>query len=132
MVNVGIIGGGVVGAAIAHRLSTHPNLAVQVFEQNPPHHLEATGAALGVLSAVISSKLKGKHLKLGLESLRLYEALMTHAQATRISPITCEFDIEPPNAASQRLHQAFGFTEVGSQYLAHAGKRVSMQALLQR
>jgi glycine oxidase len=75
-VNVGIIGGGVVGAAIAHRLSTHPNLAVQVFEQNPPHHLEATGAALGVLSAVISSKLKGKHLKLGLESLRLYEALI--------------------------------------------------------
>ena len=63
---------------------------------------------------------------------RLYEDLLTYAQATRISPITCEFDIEPPNAASQRLHQAFGFTEVGSQYLAHAGKRVSMQALLQR
>jgi glycine oxidase len=76
MMNVGIIGGGVVGAAIAHRLSTHPNLAVQVFEQSPPNHLEATGAALGVLSAVISSKLKGKHLKLGLESLRLYEALI--------------------------------------------------------
>jgi glycine/D-amino acid oxidase-like deaminating enzyme len=75
-VNVGIIGGGVVGAAIAHRLSPHSNLEVQVFEQNPPNHLEATGAALGVLSAVISSKLKGKHLKLGLESLRLYEALI--------------------------------------------------------
>jgi glycine/D-amino acid oxidase-like deaminating enzyme len=66
----------VVGAAIAHRLSTRPNIEVQVFEQNPPHHLEATGAALGVLSAVISSKLKGKHLKLGLESLQLYEALI--------------------------------------------------------
>jgi glycine oxidase len=75
-VNVGIIGGGVVGAMIAHRLSTLPTLKVQVFEQNPPNHLEATGAALGVLSAVISSKLKGKHLKLGLESLRLYEALI--------------------------------------------------------
>ncbi len=74
--NVGIIGGGVVGAAIAHRLSTRPNLEVQVFEQNPPQQLEATGAALGVLSAVISSKLKGKHLTLRLESLRLYENLI--------------------------------------------------------
>jgi glycine oxidase len=73
---VGVIGGGVVGAAIAHRLSTIPNLEIQVFEQNPPQHLEATGAALGVLSAVICSKIKGKHLKLLLESLRLYETLI--------------------------------------------------------
>jgi glycine oxidase len=75
-VKVGIIGGGVVGAAIAHRLSTLPNLEIQVFEQNPPMRLEATGAALGVLSAVMCSKLKGKHLKLLLESLRLYETLI--------------------------------------------------------
>jgi glycine oxidase len=76
VVKVGVIGGGVVGAAIAHRLSAIPNLEIQVFEQNPPHHLEATGAALGVLSAVSCSKLKGKHLKLLLESLRLYETLV--------------------------------------------------------
>jgi glycine oxidase len=75
-VNVGIIGGGVVGAAIAYRLSAIPTLEVQVFEQNPDQRLEATGAALGVLAAVISAKLKGKHLKLRLESLRLYEALI--------------------------------------------------------
>jgi glycine oxidase len=75
-VKVGIIGGGVVGAAIAHRLGAVPNLEIQVFEQNSSQHLEATGAALGVLSAVICSKLKGKHLKLLLESLRLYETLI--------------------------------------------------------
>jgi glycine oxidase len=75
-VNVDIIGGGVVGAAIAYRLSKVPGVAVRVYEQNPPQRLESTGAALGVLAAVISSKLKGKHLKLRLESLRLYEALI--------------------------------------------------------
>jgi len=62
---------------------------------------------------------------------RLYEDLITYAQHSEISPITCEFDIEPINAASQRLHDAYGFTEVGSQYLEAAGKRVSMQARLQ-
>jgi glycine oxidase len=75
-VKVGVIGGGVVGAAIAHNLSKIPNIEIQVFEKNPPQHLESTGAALGVLSAVMCSKLKGKHLKLLLESLRLHEALI--------------------------------------------------------
>ena len=60
---------------------------------------------------------------------RLYADLIAYAQQTQISPITCEFDIEPINMASQRLHQAFGFAEVGSQYLGPAAKRVSMQAL---
>lgn len=76
MVKVGVIGGGVVGAAIAHNLSKIPNIEIQVFEKNPPQQLESTGAALGVLSAVMCSKLKGKHLKLLLESLRLHEALI--------------------------------------------------------
>ena len=62
---------------------------------------------------------------------RLYEDLIAYAQRSEISPITCEFDIEPINVASQRLHNAFGFTEVGSQYLEAAGKQVSMQARLQ-
>ena len=83
---VGIIGGGVVGAAIAHNLSKIPNLEIQVFEQNPPSHFDSTGAALGVLSAVMCSKLKGKHLKLLLESLRLYEALIPELiESTRLS-----------------------------------------------
>lgn len=63
---------------------------------------------------------------------RLYKDLIAYAEQNAISPITCEFDIEPLNTASQRLHQAFGFTEVGSQYLGAAGKRVSMQTLSKR
>jgi glycine oxidase len=75
-VKVGIIGSGVVGAAIAYRLSKTKNLQVQVYERHSPKHFEATGAALGVLMAAISTRLKGKHLKLRLESLVLYETLV--------------------------------------------------------
>ncbi len=60
---------------------------------------------------------------------RLYQDLIAYATESAISPITCEFDIEPLNAASQRLHRSVGFSEIGSQTLADAGKRVSMQAL---
>ncbi len=86
---VGIIGGGVVGAAIAHNLSKIPNVEIQVFEQSPPNHFDSTGAALGVLSAVICSKLKGKHLKLLLESLRLYETLIPELIAQTGLNIPC-------------------------------------------
>jgi glycine oxidase len=90
-VKVGIIGGGIVGAAIAYRLSKMPGVAVQVYERNCPKDLESTGAALGVLTAVISSKLKGKHLKLRLESLRLYEDLIPElVERTRLNiPYNC-------------------------------------------
>lgn len=59
---------------------------------------------------------------------QLYDDVIAYAQQAGVSAITCEFDIEPVNTASRRLHHAYGFTEVGSQYLAAAGKRVSMQA----
>jgi glycine oxidase len=75
-VRVGIIGCGAVGAAIAYRLSNIPGLEIQVFDQRQPNILDSTGAALGVLMAVISSKLKGRHLKLLLQSLQLYETLI--------------------------------------------------------
>jgi glycine oxidase len=88
-VKVGIIGGGIVGAAIAYRLSKIPGMAIQVYEQNPPNHLESTGAALGVLTAVISSKLKGKHLKLRLESLWLYETLIPELEEVTGLSIPC-------------------------------------------
>jgi predicted GNAT superfamily acetyltransferase len=41
--------------------------------------------------------------------------------------IVCEFDIEPPNPASQRFHARQGFREVGRQSI-EGGKVVSMQA----
>jgi uncharacterized protein len=59
----------------------------------------------------------------------LYEDLFSFAAETGIRPITCEFDVEPPNEPSRRFHQAFGFAEVGSQLVGTAGKRVSLQAV---
>ena len=65
---------------------------------------------------------------LGLAKL-LYEDLFAYAREAGFSPITCEFDIEPPNIASQRFHQSFGFTEVGRQTVGVTQKRVSLQAV---
>lgn len=76
---IGIIGCGVVGAAIAFELSqTHQ---VIVWDARSQHQWQATGAALGVLMAAITPKLKGKHLKLRLESLQLYETLIPELEA---------------------------------------------------
>jgi uncharacterized protein len=58
----------------------------------------------------------------------LYEDLFRYAEGIGIRPITCEFDVDPPNEPSRRFHQAFGFTEVGSQHVGSASKRVSLQA----
>jgi len=43
--------------------------------------------------------------------------------------ITCEFDIEPPNPASERFHAKLGFREIGRQQLDSGRKTVSLQAL---
>jgi predicted GNAT superfamily acetyltransferase len=58
----------------------------------------------------------------------LYESIFAHARATRTPVITCEYDIEPPNLASERFHRAFGFVEVGRQLVAGGKKLVSLQA----
>jgi predicted GNAT superfamily acetyltransferase len=71
---------------------------------------------------VVSNSARG----LGLGKL-LYRDLFAHAASTGISPITCEYDIDPPNEPSRRFHQEFGFAEVGSQLAG--GKQVSLQAV---
>jgi glycine oxidase len=78
---VAIIGCGVVGAAIAYRLSQIRGLEVMVWDSRSPDQWEATGAALGVLMAVSSPKFKGKHLQLRLQSLRLYETLIPELES---------------------------------------------------
>jgi predicted GNAT superfamily acetyltransferase len=42
---------------------------------------------------------------------------------------TCEFNIDPPNPASERFHAGQGFREVGRQRLDGGSKTVSLQAL---
>ncbi|NJK30228.1 MAG: FAD-binding oxidoreductase [Acaryochloris sp. SU_5_25] len=80
---VGIIGGGVIGAAIAFELSQYSPYQISVWDgrSSVAHQWQATSAALGVLMAVLNPKLKGKHLQLRLESLGLYETLIPQLEA---------------------------------------------------
>jgi uncharacterized protein len=63
-------------------------------------------------------------LKLG--SL-LYRDLFDHARLNAVPVLACEYNLEPPNDASRRFHDKFGFREVGTQWLDGGGKRVSLQ-----
>lgn len=77
---VGIVGCGVVGAAIAYELSQLPGLAVTVLDRRSPDQWEATGAALGILMAALSQK-KGGSLHRRLASLQRYETLVPELEA---------------------------------------------------
>jgi predicted GNAT superfamily acetyltransferase len=63
---------------------------------------------------------------LGLGSL-LYRDLFDTARSDGVATVCCEYNIEPPNEASRRFHDKFGFREVGSQWLDGGKKRVSLQ-----
>ncbi|HVC02913.1 MAG TPA: GNAT family N-acetyltransferase [Steroidobacteraceae bacterium] len=71
---------------------------------------------------VIDAAARGRQL-----GVRLYEDLFERAQRAQVRRITCEFDIEPPNEASRRFHERFGFHEVGRQRVAGGQKAVSLQ-----
>ena len=58
---------------------------------------------------------------------RLYDDIIAFAAASGVTPLTCEFDLDPPNPASERFHRRYGFREVGRQKLP-SGKQVSLQA----
>lgn len=58
----------------------------------------------------------------------LYERAFAHARETALPVVTSEYDVEPPNPASEAFHRRFGFVEVGRQAVAGGRKRVSMQA----
>lgn len=59
----------------------------------------------------------------------LYDDLFRFAKNSGCQTITCEFDIAPPNAQSERFHAAFGFREVGTQKVGPKQKQVSLQAV---
>jgi uncharacterized protein len=58
---------------------------------------------------------------------RLYQDLFDRARSQGVTAITCEYNLDPPNAASQRFHDRFGFRELGQQWVANGTKRVSLQ-----
>jgi predicted GNAT superfamily acetyltransferase len=69
---------------------------------------------------VVSPDFRGR----GLAS-RLYQDLFEHARQRGMSQVVCEFDIDPPNPASEAFHRRFGFSQLGTQ--AVASKWVSLQ-----
>ncbi|QQS55098.1 MAG: GNAT family N-acetyltransferase [Candidatus Competibacteraceae bacterium] len=58
---------------------------------------------------------------------KMYSNLFAFARAERIGTITCEYNIDPPNPASRRFHDKFGFKEFGTQWVASGTKQVSLQ-----
>lgn len=57
----------------------------------------------------------------------LYRDMFEFAAASAVDLVTCEFDVDPPNPASERFHARFGFREVGRQWVADGRKQVSLQ-----
>ncbi|AXK72468.1 GNAT family N-acetyltransferase [Lysobacter sp. TY2-98] len=57
---------------------------------------------------------------------RLYADVFDRARCDDVPCVTCEFDLIPPNPASERFHARQGFVEVGRQTLP-GGKQVSLQ-----
>jgi len=57
----------------------------------------------------------------------LYRDLFSFAAASAIDLVACEFDVDPPNPASERFHARFGFREVGRRWLDDGRKQVSLQ-----
>ena len=54
--------------------------------------------------------------------------MIEFAKRTNVSPLTCEFDLDPPNPASVAFHKRQVFCEVGTQWLHDGKKKVSLQA----
>lgn len=59
----------------------------------------------------------------------LYAALADWARARGVDAVVCEYNLDPPNPASQAFHDRLGFREIGQQHVAGGRKRVSMQLL---
>jgi predicted GNAT superfamily acetyltransferase len=57
----------------------------------------------------------------------LYDDIFEFALAEGVERIVCEVDVDPPNAASIRFHDRFGFREVGTQLVGGGSKRVSLR-----
>lgn len=79
MSRVAIVGGGIVGAAIAYELSQQPGLTVALLERDEPA-TGSTRAALGIVMGAISQKTRGRAWELRQASLRRYATLIDELQ----------------------------------------------------
>ena len=81
-----VIGCGIIGAMVAYELGQVPGIAVTVYDRQPPGQ-GSTGAALGVLMAGISQKVKGRAMTMRLDSVRRYDTLIPELTATTGLPV---------------------------------------------
>jgi len=71
---------------------------------------------------VVAASHQGRRL-----GVALYDDLFAYAKQAGVSRVACEFDVEPANQASRRFHERYGFSEVGTQWVADGAKRLSLQ-----
>jgi predicted GNAT superfamily acetyltransferase len=71
----------------------------------------------------------GEGSKSGGVGTLLYRSLIDEAIVRNLAWLSCEYNIEPPNEASRRFHDAFGFTEIGRQRVLGGTKLVSLQVM---
>ncbi|MCW6035733.1 FAD-binding oxidoreductase [Spirulina subsalsa FACHB-351] len=86
MSRVVIVGGGIVGAAIAYELSLVAGLEITLFDRSVPAS-GSTNAALGVLMGAISQKHKGRAWQLRATSIQRYATLLPQLTAELGQPI---------------------------------------------
>ncbi|MEB3227113.1 MAG: FAD-dependent oxidoreductase, partial [Synechocystis sp.] len=86
MTRIAIVGSGIVGAAIAYELSLMPGVTIDLFDAQQPGQ-GATGAALGLLMAVISQKKQGRGWQLRQRSLERYRTLIPELEKSTGQPI---------------------------------------------
>ena len=79
-------------------------------------------AFLYIDRVVVDARRQGRQL-----GAALYRDLFEFACTSGVPSVTCEFDVDPSNAASSAFHARFGFREVGEQWIAQGRKKVSLQ-----
>jgi len=72
---------------------------------------------------VISAGQQGKQL-----GRLFYDDIQAFTRKEGLKRVTCEYNCMPMNVGSQKFHNAYGFTEVGTQWLNDGKKQVSMQS----
>jgi predicted GNAT superfamily acetyltransferase len=82
------------------------------------------GPFLYVDRVVVGSSDQGKGI-----AQMLYDDLLVYARGSGVVSVVCELDVDPPNEASRRFHDGYGFAEVGTQWVANGAKRVSLREL---
>jgi len=82
------------------------------------------GAFLYIDRVVVDGAAQGRGI-----ARTLYDEVVALARGAGVARVTCELDLVPPNEVSRRFHDAYGFREVGTQWVAGGTKQVSLREL---